>query len=181
MAVLDSILFGIVDFIFLLVPLVIIFFILYKIFSPVKNWLMEKYDLSWTKSCLVINFVLISAIFIFAFIYYYVLGSMLALPIDPQVQFTPIDDFVVIVIASVRALVVSIILSFSLYFFELLSSFVMDATTKKKRSPLVSQTIGITVSVALFLLLLLFVFSWAPLGIFVYVFYGGINPLPLII
>jgi len=181
MSIVETIFFGLVDFVFLLIPLIIISFILYKMLSPLRLWVAEKYSLSWTKSCLLLNFFLFFIFFVLVFVYYYFLGSVMAPPIDPEVRFNIIDDFVVILIASVRIVVASMILSLIFYFFELLASFVMEATQKKGKSSFNSQIIGISVSACVFLILVLFVFNWALLGLFIYVFYGGVNPLPLVI
>lgn len=181
MSIVESLFFGLIDFIILLIPLIIVSFVLYKMLSPLRIWLAEKYSLSWTKSCLLLNFFLFFVFFVLVFIYYYFLGSAMALPIDPEVKFNLIDDLVVIIIASVRIIVASMILSLIFYFFELLSSFVMDATQRKGKSSFTSQIIGVSVSACIFLVLVLFVFNWALLGLFIYIFYGGVNPLPLVI
>jgi hypothetical protein len=171
----------ILDFLKLYLPLVIIVFVLYKIFSKVRVHIENKYSMSWTKSCLVMNFLIFFLGFLIIYLYYFFLGAALAVPADPEINYNIIDNLVVILFASVRMIVAAIILALMLYFFELVGSFVIDVQKLSQRKLIVKQFIGVAISSAIFLILILFVFNWVPLGIIIYVFYGGIKPLPLVI
>ncbi len=171
----------VLDFLVLLIPLTIICFALYKVLSKAREHLVEQYELSWTRSCLALNFIMFFAIFFITYLYFFFIGASLAVQLDPEVEYTILDNLSVLFFASIRMVVASIILAIGLYFFELVGSFVIDSQKKSKRSKIVKELIGICVSCALFLLLFLLVFNWAALGLFVYVFYGGVKALPLII
>ncbi|HNV01277.1 MAG TPA: hypothetical protein PKK60_02500 [archaeon] len=179
MVALDLIFFSIIDFVALLLVFSIIVFFVYKLFSSIRKKVAKKYDLSWTKSCLVVNFVSIFSFLLLVFIYFYILGGVLAKPIDPEIQYNLVDDFVIVLLASVRILVASIIASFLFLFFELITGFFMEVQLSKGKSNLFSQFYGILVACFVALILFLFVFNWAFLGFFIYVFYGSINSLPL--
>lgn len=178
---LSIILSTIVDFLILLIPLTIICFIVYKILSKSREYLAEKYNLSWTKSCLLLNFLVSFFLFLGTYLYFYFVGATLALPNDPEVEYTILDNLTVLAFATVRMIVAALIISLVLYFFELVASFAMDLQKNSKNSEFTKQLIGITITCALFLILFLFIFNWAFLGMVIYVFYGGIKPLPLII
>ena len=170
----------IIDFAFLLIVFSIITFFVYKFFSWVRKTVAEKYDLTWMKSVLVVNFVSVFLFLLLVFAYYYFLGGLLAKPIDPEVQYNIVDDLVVFLFASVRILVASLIATFLLLFFELVASFFIDSQLEKGRSKLFSEFFGVVIACAVALILFLFVFNWAILGFFVYVFYGSISSLPVL-
>ncbi len=180
MAGLELVFFSIIDFLVLLIPFTVVSFFVYKFFSIIRKKLSEKYELSWSKSCLLTNFISVFVFLFLVFVYFYFLGGVLAKPIDPEVQYTLIDDLIIIAFASVRIIVASIIAAFLFFFFELVASFAMDSQLKKGKSELYSQFFGVLVSCAVALVLILFVFGWALLGFFIYVFYGSVNPLPLL-
>ncbi|VVB74809.1 Uncharacterised protein [uncultured archaeon] len=180
---LEAILPTVIEFIKLLVLVFAVSFVIYKIFSPARQWLAKRLNLSWIKSSLLLNFaamlVLIFAIYI-AFMW---LGSISAIPRDPDLDYNIFENFTLLFAASGRLVVAAILTSFILLFFEMIASFFMGSNDsrkgKKERNELVSQAIGILIMSAVFILLLLFVFDWVPLGLFIYIFYGSINPLPM--
>lgn len=180
MVTLDLIISALINFFIVLVPFFIISFFIYKFFSIIRKKLVDKYDLSWTKSCLLVNFVSIFIFLLIVFVYFYFLGGVLAKPIDPEVQYNLIDDIIIILFASVRIIVASLIATFVLFFFEIFASFFMDSQIKKGKSKLFSEFFGITIACALALVLVLFIFNWVLLGFFIYVFYGSINPIPVL-
>jgi membrane protein insertase Oxa1/YidC/SpoIIIJ len=57
----------------------------------------------------------------------------------------------------------------------------MGEVRRNKKRDWVSEVKGIMVSIFLFLILFLFVFNWVPLGLFIYIFYGSIKALPLMV
>jgi hypothetical protein len=176
----ELILSTVIDFSFLLFISSIVIFFVYKLFSGIRRKIAEKYDLSWTKSVLVVNFVSVFLFLFLVFVYFYFLGGSMAKPIDPEIQYNIIDDLVVILFASVRIIVASLITTFLLLFFELTASFFMDMQIEKGKSKLFSEFFGIVITCAIALVLFLFIFNWAILGFFIYVFYGSIAPLPVL-
>ena len=157
-------------------------FILFKLFSPLRKWIETKYSLSWSKSCLILNF---SSFFIFitaVFIFFMILGYLDAPLRDPETEYTIFENVTLVLIAMPRIIISSIIFSFLLFFFELVASLFMGKEESKRKSRgWVKEFIGIVVSSLLFLLIFLFVFQWVPIGMFIYIFYGSVKALPLII
>ena len=175
----------ILDFVKLLALVSIISFVLYKIFSPIREKVAEKYSLSWTKSALLVDFVCVVVLILVTCIYFIYLGAVLAGPIDPELDYNLIDYAVLILACIPRVIIASIALSLMLLFFELVASMFMSSKKEGKKnkgkSNWVNQITGIAVSSALFLMLVLFVFNWVPLGIFIYIFYGTLEALPALI
>lgn len=170
----------VMDFLFILLIFSVIVFFIYKFFSGVRKKVAQKYDLSWTKSCLVVNFVSIFLFLFLVFVYFYFLGGIMARPMDPEVQYNIVDDILVILFASVRIIVASLIMTFLLLFFELVTSFFIDQKLSKGKSKLLSEFYGIVITCAIALILFLFIFNWAILGFFIYIFYGSVNSLPVL-
>jgi len=172
---------AIVDFAKLLLPLAFICFILYKLLSPMREKIAEKYALSWVKSCVVLNFAVCFVAIFLIYLYFFFLGAALAQPQDPELETTIIENIFLILYDSVRIIVASIILSLSLLFLEFVASLAIDFQEKYKYAAIFKQFLGVAAACAVFLLLVLFVFDWVPLGLFVYVIYGSIQPVPLLI
>ncbi|MFA5930765.1 MAG: hypothetical protein WC821_00470 [archaeon] len=173
-----------ISFLKLLLLVSIISFIGYKIFSPVRQKIAEKFSLSWTKSCLVFNFVFIIAFLLLVFVYFMSVGILGAPARAEDIDYNLGDNILLLASSLPRLIVSSIILSLLLYFFELVASlFMVQKALKKKVKPTndwVSQFKGVLVASALFLILILFVFDWVPLGLFVYIFYGSLKVLPVL-
>jgi hypothetical protein len=174
------------DFAKLLFLLSILSFICYKLFAPLREKLADKYSLSWIKSCLVFNIIFIFVLLLFIYLFFVLTGWLNAPIRDPEMEYTLVDDLLMILIASLRIAVTSIILGLFLLFFELVASLFMESKeskasrrAKNTKNNWVKQFTGIVISSALFLVLFLFVFNWAFFGIFLFVFYGYVNPLPL--
>lgn len=178
-----SIIFGsIFDLVKLLLLASIIGFILFKIFSPLRKKLEEKYSLSWIKSCLAINFSAFFILIFIAFVYFMLIGYLDAPLRDPETEYTIFENVMLVLIAVPRMIIASVILSFLFLFFELVASMFMGEVSKKKSSRgWGKEFFGISISSLLFILLLLFVFQWVPLGLFIYVFFGSTKALPLLI
>ena len=155
-------------------------FILFKIFSPIRKWISDKYYLSWSKSCLVLNFLTFFILITVVFVYFMLMGYFNAPLRDPATEYTLFENISFVLIARPRIIIACIILSFLFFFFELIASFFMgkDELKKKSRSWL-KEFYGIMLSSLLFLLLFLFVFNWVPLGLFIYIFFGATKALPL--
>jgi len=189
-----EILLAIIDFLKMAIPLTILLFILYKVFSPVKDWFTEKYDFSWMKSVVLLNFIIVFVALLVFYLYFVVTGALGASPIDPDLQYNLGENALMILIGVVRVLISAVILTLVLLFFEFIASLVMDSNIIKsngknrksrKQGPqgasLVMQVFGIFVSVVVFLVLFLFLFSWVPLGLVVFIFYGGVKEIPLLL
>ena len=170
---------ALVDFVKYLLILSVIFFILYKLLSPLREKLADKYDMSWIRSAATFNLIVVFVCFLVFYLYFIVVGALAAPPIDPDIQFNLVEETFVILLGVVRVAVASVILAMGLLFFEFVASLVIDMQKKKKYSPLLKQFVGVLVAVLVFLLLFIFLFSWVPVGIYVYVFYGGIPPTVL--
>ena len=175
----------IVDFVKLLLLVSIGSFVLYKVFSPARKWIEEKYSLSWLKSALALNFVAIF-LFILIFYFYFVFLGFSVAPIrDPALDLTLSENLFRIAVSVARIFVASLILSIFLLFFELVASLFMkgkEIKSQKKQKEgnnWVNQFIGVLVASALFLVLILFVFDWAIVGLFIFIFYGSVSSLPL--
>jgi hypothetical protein len=181
MDILIAFLFSIIDFLIYLIPLTIISFVAIKLLSPIKERLMKKRKLSWIKSCLLINFVISFLCLFVMYAYFVLLGGALAQPMDVALALNAGEQILLTLGDMARIAVASIILALALLFFEFLTGFVTDLQEDKDYSKTIKQVIAVLVSSALFLILLFFFFSWAPLGLFVYVFYGGIKPIPIAI
>ncbi len=177
----NAIALALVDLLILLVPLSFVCFILYKLLSPLREKIAEKYGLSWIKSCIVFNFSISFIVILLFYLYFFFLGAALAQPQDPELETTFIENILLIVYDSVRIIVASIIIALFLLFFEFVASMGIDLQEKKKYAPIFKQFLGVAVACAVFLLLMLFVFDWVPLGLFIYVMYGSIQPIPLLI
>jgi len=179
---LEAILPTIIEFIRLLLIVFVFSFIIYKIFSPIRQRIAEKWNLSWMKSALLLNFISMLVLLFAAYILFMWLGSIDAIPRDPGLDYDILDNVLLLLVSSGRIIVAAILLSFILMFFEMIGSFFMSSKekgrAKKESNPLISQAKGLVVMSAIFILLLLFVFDWVPLGLFIYIFYGSINPLP---
>ena len=176
-----SLFFGLIDFLKFLIPLTIISFVIFKLGSKIKDWLKEKYELTWMKSVLVINLVTIFVIIFFTYLYFSLLGGALTLVNTPDLSYDFFESIILLGVATIRIVIATIILSLVLLFFEFVASFIIDLQREKEYSVTIKEIIGIGASCALFLILLLSIFSWVPLGLFVYVFYGNIGELPLLL
>jgi hypothetical protein len=104
---------------------------------------------------------------------------MTAPPIDPDLQFDIAEEILVILLGAVRVAVASIILAMGLLFFEFIASLCIDMQKKKKYSHFLKQFMGVLVSALIFLLIFVFIFSWVPVGLYVYIFYGGMTPVAI--
>ncbi len=182
---LEAVLPTIIEFIKLLVLVFVVSFVIYKIFSPIRQKLAEKLNISWIKSALLLNFVVMLIVLFAVFIFFMWLGSIEAIPTDPGLDYDFLDNIFLVLASSGRLIVSAILLSFILLFFEMIASFFMSTKEnnkgKKRRDELIPQAIGILIMSAIFIILLLFVFDWVPLGLFVYIFYGSIKSFPLAI
>jgi hypothetical protein len=183
--VLELIVPSIIEFIKLFLLVFIPSFILYKIFSPIRVKLAERLNFSWVKSSLLLNFIVMLVLVFVVYILFMYLGQVSAVPRDPDLDYDFLDNVLLILASSGRIIVSAILLSFVLLFFEMIASFSMGIGEhrrgKKQRNELLTQAVGIGIMSIIFLLLLLFVFDWVPLGLFVYIFYGSLNPLPLMV
>jgi hypothetical protein len=172
-------LFGIIDFLIYLIPLTILSFVIYKLLTPLKEKIRDKFDFGWIKTCFIINFIIVFACFFVMYVYFIFVGAALAGPMDVNLALTFVEQIMLFLNDLVRIVIASVILALALLFFEFLTGFVTDLQEKKEYSETLKQIIAVLVASAVFLVLLFFFFSWAPLGLFVYIFYGGIRPIPV--
>ena len=180
---LSVILVSVVEFLKLLILVSVVSFIGYKLFSPLREKLAEKYSLSWLKSCLALNFILIFVITLLAYIYFMYAGAALTQLVVEETQFDLGDNIIFVVLALPRILISTLVLSLALLFFEFIGVFFMEdrkaSSSRKSKKPVnnwLKQAIGVVVASMVFLLLVLFVFNWVSLGLFVYIFYGALKP-----
>ncbi len=189
-----EVIFAIFDFLKLAIPLTILVFVLYKAFSPAKLWLIEKYNLSWMKSVILLNFIIVFVSLLVFYFYFVLTGTLGAAPMDPDLQYTLGENAIMVLIGAVRVLVAAVILTLIVLFFEFIASLAMDSniikfganTVKSKKhssegASMVMQIFGVFVSVVIFLILFLFIFAWVPLGLVVFIFYGGVKEIPLLL
>jgi len=175
----------IIEFIKLLVLVFVISFVIFKIFSPIRKKLSEKLNISWMKSALLLNFIVMLILLFAVYILFMWLGSIDAIPRDPGLDYDVLDNVLLVLSASGRLIISALLLSFILLFFEMIGSFFMSTKESKRgnkrREELIPQATGLLIMSAIFIILLLFVFDWVPLGLFIYIFYGSLNPLPMAI
>ena len=176
-----ALLLGVVDFLKIILPMAIILFILAKMLAPVREKMEKKFSIGWTKSCLLLNFIIIFIIIFGVYLYYFFLGGVLASAQDVELQYNVFENLAMVGIDLVRIIVATLLLTFALLFFEFLASFAIQLQEKKKYSVYAKQFLGVLLAVIVFLLLYLFVFNWVGVGLFVYIFYGGVNPLPVML
>jgi hypothetical protein len=89
------------------------------------------------------------------------------------------DIFFAIIFDAVRVFIASFIIALIFLLVEFISSSAISYQKEKKYSELAKQFIGILFGVAIILIIGLLFFDWVPLGLFVYIFYGGVNPVPV--
>lgn len=171
--------FSIFDLLKLALFLSIIGIILYKIFTPVINKIMDKYELTWVKSIFLLNLVVIFVVLEIIYLYFYFFGLFNAPVFDLELQPTIMDIFLAIVFDAVRVFIASFIIALIFLLVEFISSSAISYQKEKKYSELAKQFIGILVGVTIVLAIGLLFFEWVPLGLFVYIFYGGVNPVPV--
>lgn len=157
----------------------IIGFFLFKLFSPFREKISEKYSLSWSKSCILLNFIVFFVLILVFFVFFMILGYLDAPLRDPETEYNFFENVMLVLIAVPRILIASIILSLLAFFFELVASFFMGEKSKGKKNSWIREFRGIIISSFLFLILFLFLFNWVPLGLFIYIFFGSLKPLPL--
>ena len=171
---------AVIDFVKLLVPLGVLGFIVYKLGQPLLEKLMKKRSLNWVKACIILNFVTAFAILFFIYIYFLLIGSAAGAPVDEDSQLTLAENIGVILLDTLRIAVSALIIALSLLFFEFIASLAISAQKKRNYNVLIKQLVGVFCAAALFLVLVLFFFEWAPLGLFIFTFYGKVRALPLL-
>ncbi len=189
-----EVIFAVFDFLKLAIPMAVLVFVIYKALAPVKNWLSEKYNLSWMKSVVLLNFIIIFGFLALFYLYFAATGALKAAPIAPELEYTLGENALLLAIGLVRVLIASVILTLALLFFEFIASLAMDSKiinigaknvhSKKhgeESASIVMQFFGVLVTVVIFLILFLFVFQWVPLGLVVFMFYGGVKEIPLLL
>jgi hypothetical protein len=155
-----QLIFGVIDFLKFLLPLAIIMFVVYKLFFPLKEKISDRFEFSWVKSCLLLNLIIIFILLFAFYAYFAFVGASLALPTEVELQHDFVETIALIGFAIVRILIVSIIFSLALLFFEFFASFVITLQKEKDYSEILKEFIGVLCSSALFLFLFLFVFNW---------------------
>jgi hypothetical protein len=174
----EEIIFGVFDFIKLLILIVLISFVALKIGVNLREKIADKYDLSWVKSALVINLIFVFIILFVTYLFFIFVGFSLAAPQEAELEYTAFEYVIMVGIALIRIIIVTIILALALLFFEFLSSILISM--QKKGSIFVREIISVVLTSSIFLFLFLFFFSWTAVGLFVYIFYGFVQGLPLL-
>jgi hypothetical protein len=176
-----SLLLSVWDFAVLWIPLAFISFIIAKLLLPLRKKIEEKFNFNWLKSTFLTNFIVIFIIIFLFYIYFILLGALTAPARTPELEYDFIENILMILIAVVRIGIATVMLSFFILFFEFIASLVTDALKKKDWHNVVKEFVGVLIAAFVFLVLFLFIFNWAAFGLFVYIFYGGVSPLPLMI
>lgn len=180
MDLIGIIFFAIIDFLKLAIPLTIISFVLYKLFYPLKEKLVEKYEFSWIKSVFLINFVLTFLFLFFIYIYFYLTGIIQERPLDYELSHTIFEIISFILIDSIRILIASFIIALVLLGLAFVFGIIIDLLENKEFSKTIKEIIALFVTCSLFLFLVLFVFNWALIGFFIFIFFGGVSQFPLL-
>jgi len=176
-----SLLLSVFDFLKLLIPLVLICFVLRKFFNPIKENFIKNKEYGWMKSVLIINFAIFVVPIFLVYLYFYFTGLIQAPVIDPELTTTIFENIMFILTDLVRVVIASVILAIALLGFEVLTGIIIDLLKNKDYSETVKELIAITITCIIFLYLILFVFSWVLMGLFIYIFFGGVSALPLIL
>ncbi len=174
-----SLLFSVFDFLKLLIPLVLICFVLHKFFNPIKENFIKNKEYGWIRAVLIINFFVFFVPIFLTYLYFYFTGIIQAQAIDPELMTTFFEHIMFILTDLIRVIIASIILAIALLGFEMLCGIINDLLKNKNYSETIKELISITITCAVFLLLILFVFNWVLMGLFIYIFFGGISTLPL--
>ncbi len=171
---------AVLDFVKLTLLFGIIALIIYKIFTPILGKIMDKYELSWVKAIFLLNLVVTFAAIMFLYLYFYYYGLINAAPLDVDLQLDLFERIAIIGMDAIRVFIGAFILAMVLLFMEFVSSMAIAYQKKYEYSELIKQFVGILFGVAVMAILLLFFFDWVPLGLFVYIFYGGLSDPPLL-
>ena len=171
---------AVLDFVKLTLLFGIIALIIYKIFTPILDKIMDKYELSWVKAIFLLNLVVTFAAIMFLYLYFYYYGLINAAPLDVDLQLDLFERIAIIGMDAIRVFIGAFILAMVLLFMEFVSSMAIAYQKKYEYSELIKQFVGILFGVAVMAILLLFFFDWVPLGLFVYIFYGGLSDPPLL-
>jgi hypothetical protein len=171
--------FAIFDFTKLVLFFSIIGIVLYKLFTPVLNKIIDKYELSWVKSIFILNFIVTFLLLEFIYVYFFYYGLVNSAIFDVELNPTLWDSLLMIFSEMIRVIIASIIISMILLIIEFFSSMAISYQKEKNYAKIIKQFVGIFFGIAIILFIGLFFFDWVPLGLFIYIFYGGINPLPV--
>ena len=171
---------AVLDFVKLTLLFGIIALIIYKIFTPILDKIMDKYELSWVKAIFLLNLIVTFAAIMFLYLYFYYYGLINAAPLDVDLQLDLFERIAIIGMDAIRVFIGAFILAMVLLFMEFVSSMAIAYQKKYEYSELIKQFVGILFGVAVMAILLLFFFDWVPLGLFVYIFYGGLSDPPLL-
>lgn len=171
---------AVLDFVKLTLLFGIIALVIYKIFTPILDKIMDKYELSWVKAIFLLNLVVTFAAIMFLYLYFYYYGMINAAPLDADLQLDLFERILIIGVDAIRVFIGAFILAMIILFMEFVSSMAISYQKKYKYSELIKQFAGILFGVAVMAVLLLFFFDWVPLGLFVYIFYGGLSDPPLL-
>jgi hypothetical protein len=176
---------GILDFTKLLLLLSIVCFIGYKLLSPVREKIAEKFSLSWIKSSVVLNFIVSFVLILFVYLYFIYVGASIAPVRSPDLEYDLFENIQLIFFGVGRIFLAAVIISLFALFFELIASLFMEnKNVKENRKNKVKtswskQFLGVLVACAICLLIFLFLFDWFAFGMFLFIFYGSVNPLPV--
>jgi hypothetical protein len=171
---------SIYNILIVLVPLTVIFFIVYKIVNPYKERLIEERELSWLRAAFLINFVISFVLIFIIYMYFYFIGIIGSGIVDVELTPTLFEHVSFILFDAVRIVISSIIISLTAIVFEFIAGFAVDIQEEKEYSKTIKEIIGIMISLLVFLVLFLFIFNFAFLGMFIYIFFGGVSSPPLI-
>jgi hypothetical protein len=174
-----SVFFAIFDFAKLAFFFSIFGIILYKIFTPVLEKIMDKYELTWIKAIFLLNLIVTFVVLELIYLYFYFYGLINAGTFDVELQVNLIDISLAIFGDMVRVIIASIIIAMIFLLSEFFSSMFISYQNDKNYSELIKQFIGIFCGLSVILFIGLFFFSWVPLGLFIYIFYGSVNALPV--
>ncbi|MDD3159821.1 MAG: hypothetical protein PHQ98_02545 [Candidatus ainarchaeum sp.] len=173
---------GLIDFFKFVIPLAVLFLIVYSILEFFQKKLNSKYNLSFIKSFFIINSIFIFIAILAFYLYFILIGYLLvdSSAVNPDLAYTLVENIFMVLSGVFRILLISIILSLVFLSIELFYSVVFDVLKKNISNELIRKFISSIITIAIFMLIFVFFFSWVPIGIFVYVFYGGaVNQVPL--
>ncbi len=170
---------SIVNFIQILLLFGFFGFIIYHIFQPIHNYLINEKNFKWINACLLINFLVFFIVITIAYLVPFISSLGLGPAMEEFLVITPLEYLIYFLTEPLlRIILAAVILSLIMLFFEFLVSLFLDMQDEKKYNLLLKEVIAVLGSTAIFIFLLLFVFDWVPLGLYVFIFFGGVGSLP---
>lgn len=171
-----SILFGIIDLLFIALKLAIPVFLVSLAALWLKKKLSERYSLSWIKSALITTYLVIFVLLVILHLYTWFSGyfeSSVAMQEVPGIfAITPAEILTGILFMAIKIFLTAIILTILLLPLEFFAEFVSEKIKEKKMPSLLQTFIASYCTCLLTAIIVLFVFPWIIPGVFFLIYWG---------